>query len=375
MAAGDSARAEAERVQKKIETLQAYLDAQQRGALGERLTADALSSLGSAWVQFHDLRWPGRRLANIDHVVVGPGGIFVIDSKNWSGRVTTHGDVLRQNGYNRERAVAGAAEAALAVAELAGPYASKVHAALCFVGQPAMRGCLRDVLLCSDDTLVHMLTSRRPVLSAEQVLDAATRLDAQTSAATDVVTTPTFTRTPVPAPAQRSRSRSTARTSRESRAPSPSRGLRRLLVGLLLVGAFIFAGIPAIAAVRTLRRRLDRALVDQGPVLCQGLARGRRREQDQREERRQGEELDVPSLTTQARSGPRVGGTELRDLRCAPDRDVASTAEHVVAEGGASRPTRCASTSVGSSVGSSRVTAVKTGQISFSRTPLGMVAS
>ena len=34
----------------------------------------------------HDRRIPGTR-ANIDHIVVSPAGVFVIDTKNWSGRV------------------------------------------------------------------------------------------------------------------------------------------------------------------------------------------------------------------------------------------------------------------------------------------------
>lgn len=60
----------------------------ERGADGEAATAQALDALPKdQWTVFHDVRWPGRKLANVDHVVVGPGGVFVIDSKNWSGRV------------------------------------------------------------------------------------------------------------------------------------------------------------------------------------------------------------------------------------------------------------------------------------------------
>ena len=34
----------------------------------------------------HDRRIPGTR-ANIDHIVVSPAGVFVVDTKNWSGPV------------------------------------------------------------------------------------------------------------------------------------------------------------------------------------------------------------------------------------------------------------------------------------------------
>jgi len=57
-----------------------------RGAAGERRTARLLDPLERhGWAVLHDLALPGRR-ANIDHLVIGPGGIFVIDSKQYRGR-------------------------------------------------------------------------------------------------------------------------------------------------------------------------------------------------------------------------------------------------------------------------------------------------
>jgi hypothetical protein len=59
----------------------------QRGARGERRTARQLRPLlRHGWVVFHDLAVPGSG-ANADHLVFGPGGIFLIDSKNWRGRL------------------------------------------------------------------------------------------------------------------------------------------------------------------------------------------------------------------------------------------------------------------------------------------------
>jgi hypothetical protein len=117
--AGESARAVAKRQREKAERLSRSAELYERGAEGEQATADALKLLPrDAWTVFHDVRWPGRRYANVDHVVVGPPGVFVIDSKNWSGSVTVRDDVLRQDGRSRERYVAAAADSALAVAEL-----------------------------------------------------------------------------------------------------------------------------------------------------------------------------------------------------------------------------------------------------------------
>jgi hypothetical protein len=58
-----------------------------RGAAGERRTARLLGPLErQGWVVLHDLAVPSSR-ANIDHLVIGPGGVFVIDSKQYRGRL------------------------------------------------------------------------------------------------------------------------------------------------------------------------------------------------------------------------------------------------------------------------------------------------
>jgi hypothetical protein len=58
-----------------------------RGAAGERRTARLLSPLErQGWAVLHDLAVPGSR-ANLDHLAIGPGGVFVIDSKQYRGRL------------------------------------------------------------------------------------------------------------------------------------------------------------------------------------------------------------------------------------------------------------------------------------------------
>jgi Nuclease-related domain len=66
----------------------------QRGAAGERLTASLLSRLDAGQFRvLHDLALPASQ-ANVDHLVIGPTGVFVIDTKVWSGTV-----VERAGGY------------------------------------------------------------------------------------------------------------------------------------------------------------------------------------------------------------------------------------------------------------------------------------
>jgi hypothetical protein len=58
-----------------------------RGAAGERRTARLLAPLERrGWAVLHDLAIPGTQ-ANLDHLVIGPGGVLVIDSKQYRGRL------------------------------------------------------------------------------------------------------------------------------------------------------------------------------------------------------------------------------------------------------------------------------------------------
>jgi Nuclease-related domain len=58
-----------------------------RGAAGERRTARLLAPLERhGWAILHDLAVPGST-ANLDHLALGPGGVFVIDSKQYRGRL------------------------------------------------------------------------------------------------------------------------------------------------------------------------------------------------------------------------------------------------------------------------------------------------
>jgi hypothetical protein len=54
-------------------------------------------------VVFHDLAVPGS-LANVDHLVIGPTGVFVIDTKQWTGSVHQSADGLAwHNHYPLDR--------------------------------------------------------------------------------------------------------------------------------------------------------------------------------------------------------------------------------------------------------------------------------
>lgn len=71
------------------------------GAAGEERTAKAVEPLlRSGWSIAHDL---DRGRFNIDHVLVGPAGVFVLETKNLHGTVVLDGDQATLTRPGRER--------------------------------------------------------------------------------------------------------------------------------------------------------------------------------------------------------------------------------------------------------------------------------
>ena len=197
MAAGESAYDVARRQREKAERLQRSAALWERGAQGEEAVARALADLPDGWVALHDLAWPGRQRANLDHVVVGPGGVFVVDAKNWSGDIEVRDQVLRQNGQQREQSVVSAAEAAIALQGLVPPPAHCMGV-LCFVRDEPLTGWARDVMVCSTGNLTSMLLSRPSVLSADDVRRCVDAIALMTIRPSPVTGPPRNVRKPMP---------------------------------------------------------------------------------------------------------------------------------------------------------------------------------
>ncbi|MFE4541440.1 nuclease-related domain-containing protein [Arthrobacter sp. NPDC056727] len=172
--AAEQARLAAERVAKlreQLEQAERVERAWTKGAGGEVRVGQVLDELGSkGWLALHDAHWPGRPKANLDHILVGPGGIIVIDAKSWSGNVQMRNGVLRQNGYSREREVSAVADQAAAVAALLEPQHRRlVQAWVCMVDQPEM-----DERSTSGVRIQGLATLSRSVEALPTVLDGAT---------------------------------------------------------------------------------------------------------------------------------------------------------------------------------------------------------
>jgi Nuclease-related domain len=104
----------------------------QRGAHGERRTARLLDRLTrDGYVVFHDLAVPDSP-ANVDHLVIGPSGVFVIDSKQWSGSVHQGADgLVWHNHYPLDRTLATVRWEAQTIGRLLG---TRTTALLCVHG-------------------------------------------------------------------------------------------------------------------------------------------------------------------------------------------------------------------------------------------------
>jgi hypothetical protein len=237
--AGESARAAAHTKRMKAEQLLRSAEAYERGAEGEESTARILGVLSAeGWRVFHDVRWPGRPQANIDHVLVGPGGVFVVDTKSWSGHIDIKGGALRQDGKRRARHVIASSAAAMAIGELLPGLGHKlIHPVICFARPEPVFGWCSDVMVCSTENIVTFLTSRPRVLDEQQMTDIAEALAFSLKAASAPVQAPMATYAggdtprPEPRPARR------PRHEKLPRAPLPEPVRLIALVGALAVAA------------------------------------------------------------------------------------------------------------------------------------------
>jgi Nuclease-related domain len=149
-----------------------------RGAKGERRTARLLAPLERhGWAVLHDLAIPGSA-ANIDHLVIGPGGVLVIDTKRYRGRLWLDGYGMLWQGRHllvsalrKVRWAADQADAVLGIADL------QIAAIVAVHGASVPWGALRSegVTVVPAQRLPDLLGALPPVLGPERVAWLADR--------------------------------------------------------------------------------------------------------------------------------------------------------------------------------------------------------
>ncbi|MFJ2980737.1 UvrD-helicase domain-containing protein [Curtobacterium sp. NPDC087082] len=177
--AGESAGVEARRQRSHAQELrrQAH-DAEQRAdrfEIAERTESETAQLLAPlAGIGYHllaDRRWPGSRTAQVDMVVVGRAGVFIVDTKAWR-EVAVHGDRITRGQEDvtddiaRLADLAYSTEAALADIGLA---PGEVHAVAALAGQKRMHARVASVDVIGTHDLVGHITKRGARLSASRV--------------------------------------------------------------------------------------------------------------------------------------------------------------------------------------------------------------
>lgn len=178
----ETARRSVEEAERQLAAARAREHAWTAGADGEEQVANALAGLEQqGWVVLHDVAWPGRPRANLDHVLIGPGGVLVVDTKNWSGTVTAHPDRgLRSNGYRKTKEVQAVQTARQALLPLIPAVSPDVLAGLiCLAGQHQEPVRLDgDILVVGRAQLLQHVLDRPAVLGAQAIMETAMTLRA-----------------------------------------------------------------------------------------------------------------------------------------------------------------------------------------------------
>ena len=264
-------------VQKQIDQAARRQQTYSQGAEGERLVAHTLGFVERyGWTALHDVHWPGRPQANIDHIAVGPGGVVIIDAKNWTGDVKVTNGTLRQNGYSRSRETSAAADAAAAVASLLEPrHRMSARAVICLVAHDVDATRVEATDVVGRGALTEYLVDMPQRLSAYDVADIARYLQGQLAGAKspDVITSayldraaptgrpvkPARTRRPsprLPPPVQPPRQPARARSAQGPRLAfrflaaldAAMRKLFSLMLRLVLVGILVGGGIAVLSS-------------------------------------------------------------------------------------------------------------------------------
>jgi len=156
------------------------------GADGERGAANALTPLTDlGWIVLHDRRVPTGR-ENLDHIAVGPAGVVVIETKNWSGKVLVTTTGLRRNGRDAQAALDQVLRQVAAVCQTGalGDDADNMLRPIIYVhrAQIDRQGSRRrparpvGVRICGPRELVAAVTDGPSVLSPDRVSAIASAL-------------------------------------------------------------------------------------------------------------------------------------------------------------------------------------------------------
>lgn len=150
---------------------------------GDDPTTSHLKGLEArGYVLLRDRVLPGGRV-RIDQLVVGPTGVFAVETRAWPGQLAVENDSLYVDGRRRDGVTDGAARGASAIQDLLvgelKPLGLQVTAVLCFPRSGAMLFSRRvgGVLVTGGRGLSRSIRDGELVLTTEEVLGLALAAD------------------------------------------------------------------------------------------------------------------------------------------------------------------------------------------------------
>ena len=151
-----------------------------RGGAGEERVGRQLKSLPTdRWHVFNDVA-VGDRGTNIDHIVIGPAGVFTINTKNLSGNVWVAERAFLCNGKKTAylpKAVSEAKRASRSLSKAAGLRVQAQPLLAVFAARMTIKAPPADVVVVQGNGLVKWLLEQSAVMSAAQAMTVARAAD------------------------------------------------------------------------------------------------------------------------------------------------------------------------------------------------------
>ena len=174
--AGGSAAARAAELKQESEQWAA-------GSVGEQQVGRELERLPSrAWWIFHDIP-RGPNGSNVDHLVIGVGGVFTVNAKNVSGNVWVAERTLMVNGVSENYYPVSVSEANDVSRRIssANSFAVVARPLLVFVDPPTIKAMPLDVTVLHLGNVVDWISHQPPIYTPEQAYAIVTAADRPTT--------------------------------------------------------------------------------------------------------------------------------------------------------------------------------------------------
>jgi len=146
-----------------------------QGFEGEKQVTKVLSSLSDDYFLINDVQLVAGKRSNIDHIVLGPTGTFVLETKNHSGKIICYEDSWKRVGQNPFTQARANASIVYKVIKASGIFESKppwIQAVVVFANKKVeldRRKAPSNVAVLKIDELTNYITQEPRRLSAQEI--------------------------------------------------------------------------------------------------------------------------------------------------------------------------------------------------------------